>query len=82
MFDREMQEALEADAKKLRDITGEDHQVFFCEPCENEDKGCKTTCCCGEDMETHSNPMDCGHTPVDMHWWYCEGNCEREYGRS
>ena len=22
-------------------------------------------CCCGDDMETHSNPMDCGHTPVD-----------------
>jgi hypothetical protein len=46
------------------------------EVCENEDKGCKDTCCCGDDMETHSNPMDCGHTPVAMHWWYCEGNCE------
>ena len=22
-------------------------------------------CCCGEDMENHSNPMDCGHLPVD-----------------
>jgi hypothetical protein len=52
------------------------------EVCENEDKGCKTTCCCGEDMETHSSPMNCGHSPVDMHWWYCEGNCSREYGRS
>lgn len=22
-------------------------------------------CCCGDDMENHSNPMDCGHSPVD-----------------
>lgn len=22
-------------------------------------------CCCGDDMERHANPMDCGHTPVD-----------------
>jgi hypothetical protein len=22
-------------------------------------------CCCGEDMENHSNPMNCGHSPVD-----------------
>ena len=22
-------------------------------------------CCCGEDMENHPNPMDCGHSPVD-----------------
>lgn len=25
-------------------------------------------CHCGESMEKHSNPMDCGHTPVDMGW--------------
>ena len=23
-------------------------------------------CCCGEDMKTHSHPMSCGHSPVDM----------------
>lgn len=23
-------------------------------------------CCCGDDMLHHQNPMDCGHTPVDM----------------
>lgn len=23
-------------------------------------------CCCGEYMETHSDPMGCGHTPVDQ----------------
>lgn len=22
-------------------------------------------CCCGESMNGHSNPMDCGHTPLD-----------------
>lgn len=24
------------------------------------------TCCCGEDMSRHSDPMSSGHTPVDM----------------
>lgn len=23
-------------------------------------------CCCGDDIERHGNPMDCGHSPVDM----------------
>lgn len=22
-------------------------------------------CCCGDNMDRHSNPMDCGHSPVD-----------------
>lgn len=22
-------------------------------------------CCCGDSMDTHANPMDCGHVPVD-----------------
>lgn len=22
-------------------------------------------CCCGDSMERHGNPMDCGHSPVD-----------------
>jgi hypothetical protein len=22
-------------------------------------------CCCGDNMENHTNPMDCGHTPLD-----------------
>ena len=22
-------------------------------------------CCCGDDMEHHGSPMDCGHSPVD-----------------
>jgi len=47
------------------------------EVCENEVNHCKTTCCCGGDID---HPWD-GHSPVSMHWWYCEGNCEREYGR-
>lgn len=27
------------------------------------------TCCCGDDMENHANPMSCGHSPVDE-WDY------------
>jgi len=23
-------------------------------------------CCCGDNMEGHADPMDCGHVPVDM----------------
>jgi hypothetical protein len=26
-------------------------------------------CCCGDDMQRHGNPMDCGHSPVDE-WDY------------
>ena len=22
-------------------------------------------CCCGDNMDTHAEPMDCGHSPVD-----------------
>ena len=22
-------------------------------------------CCCGDSMDTHAEPMDCGHWPVD-----------------
>ena len=22
-------------------------------------------CCCGDNMERHGNPLDCGHSPVD-----------------
>jgi hypothetical protein len=27
-------------------------------------------CCCGDPMEGHSNPMDCGHSPVDAGQYY------------
>lgn len=27
------------------------------------------TCCCGDDMDRHADPMSCGHTPVDQ-WDY------------
>lgn len=27
-------------------------------------------CCCGDSMESHSNPMDCGHSPVDAGEYY------------
>jgi hypothetical protein len=26
-------------------------------------------CCCGDAMESHANPMDCGHSPVDQGWY-------------
>lgn len=29
-------------------------------------------CCCGDNMENHSNPMDCGHSPFD-HGAYVAG---------
>lgn len=30
-------------------------------------------CCCGDDMERHANPMDCGHSPRDMWDYAAEG---------
>jgi hypothetical protein len=29
-------------------------------------------CCCGDDMENHANPMDCGHSPVDSGMYYAD----------
>lgn len=29
-------------------------------------------CCCGEDMERHSDPMWCGHMPVDSFDYYTQ----------
>lgn len=29
-------------------------------------------CCCGDNIEGHSDPMSCGHSPVDM--WDYHGN--------
>ena len=27
-------------------------------------------CCCGDNMESHGDPMNCGHSPVDMGDYY------------
>jgi hypothetical protein len=48
--------------------------------CENEVHGCKDTCCCGDHMDNHADPMSCGHSPVSMHDWHCCRAYEREYG--
>ena len=45
--------------------------VKLAEHCSIEDG----VCCCGEDMEGHSNPMNCGHSPVD-HGAYIAGQLE------
>lgn len=29
-------------------------------------------CCCGDNMERHSPPMDCGHSPVDSGAYYTD----------
>jgi hypothetical protein len=31
---------------------------------------CEGVCCCGDDMERHSDPMSCGHVPVDAGEYY------------
>lgn len=33
-------------------------------------------CCCGEDMERHSDPMYCGHSPVDQGEYIAAGVIE------
>lgn len=33
-------------------------------------------CCCGDDMERHSNPMYCGHSPVDQGDYIASKNIE------
>lgn len=29
-------------------------------------------CMCGDSMEGHANPMDCGHSPVDMGQYHAD----------
>ena len=45
--------------------------VKLAEHCSIEDG----VCCCGDDMEGHSDPMNCGHSPVD-HGAYIAGQLE------
>ena len=33
-------------------------------------------CCCGDNMEGHSDPMACGHIPVDMGDYYAQSALE------
>lgn len=50
---------LEAEVEKLRTLLeGWLQLASHCDISEG-------VCCCGESMEGHSNPMDCGHTPLD-----------------
>jgi hypothetical protein len=30
-------------------------------------------CCCGDDMDGHANPMNCGHSPVDHGGYTADG---------
>lgn len=52
--------AAETEVERLRGLTTEAIQLV--ENCSVE----TGVCCCGEDMERHSTPMNCGHTPTDM----------------
>ena len=33
-------------------------------------------CCCGDNMDTHAEPMDCGHSPVDHGAYIANGLVE------
>jgi hypothetical protein len=33
-------------------------------------------CCCGDAMEGHANPMNCGHSPVDQGGYYASQQIE------
>ena len=33
-------------------------------------------CCCGDNMDTHAKPMDCGHSPVDHGAYIANGLVE------
>lgn len=33
-------------------------------------------CCCGDSMDRHSDPMSCGHSPVDMGDYYASNALE------
>lgn len=52
--------AAEAEVERLRGLTTEAIQLV--ENCSVE----TGICCCGDNMEGHPSPMNCGHTPTDM----------------
>lgn len=61
-FTREASRADTAEAreKALREACEQAHGIFLnCEVTSG-------TCCCGDDMQRHSDPMVCGHSPVDQ----------------
>jgi hypothetical protein len=55
------QRAKAAEAKLAQAVERLEAWVKLADHCSIEDG----VCCCGEDMEGHSNPMNCGHSPVD-----------------
>lgn len=57
--ERERQEALEAHVEQLKPAL------------ESFSMG-HGVCCCGDNMNLHANPMDCGHMPVDSGWYAIE----------
>lgn len=54
-----------------------------CEKCLTEDEKKKfgiseedipdDVCCCGDSMENHDSPINCGHSPVSMRDYYLAG---------
>ncbi len=51
---------LKDENERLRSLVDSAHGIFA---------NCEVSagvCCCGENMDGHSNPMECGHSPVDM----------------
>lgn len=53
-------DAAEAEVARLRGLVESAEGIFT---------NCQTSagvCCCGENMDGHSNPMECGHSPVDI----------------
>lgn len=53
-------EELEAENEMLRGLVSSAESIF---------DNCQISagiCCCGDNMEGHSDPMSCGHSPVDM----------------
>ncbi len=48
-------------AKLAKAVEALEAWVELAEHCSIEDG----VCCCGDNMEGHSDPMNCGHSPVD-----------------
>jgi hypothetical protein len=63
-MDEEMRRALEADAAKLRSLTGEDHRVAFLEGCEI----CDST-----------GVIEGAYSYDDAPCWFCGGSGLRHY---
>lgn len=65
--DDEGHEELKEDLLKAAELVAKMRQLLESAEALLSNANCDVgICCCGDNMANHGNPMNCGHSPVDM----------------